>query len=280
MVLLGDARRIGLKDRSVQCVVCSPPYWALVDYEVEGQLGLERTPADYVAAMVEVFREVRRVLKDDGTLWLVLGDSYSKAGSAHRDPERWPKQRSRRFVPRIKEQSGAKEKDLLLISMRVADALQRDGWYLRADIVWYRPNSMPENVRDRPMQSHNHVFLLTKQPDYLYDRKAIPWKRNVWTISNEPRHDGNHFAAFPTKLVEPCILAGSKPGDLIFDPFIGSGTTGLVAEQLGRRWVGMDLNPQYAAHVNREARARRWARFARRFTNAEILEVLGCETAA
>jgi site-specific DNA-methyltransferase (cytosine-N4-specific) len=289
VLIQGDARHIALKDRSVQMVCTSPPYWAQRDYRVAGQLGLEATRDEYVAAMVEVFREVRRVLKDDGTLWLVLGDSYSNAGSGHRDAERWPKQANNEHWPDrdIKKNSGAKSKDLLLMPFRVASALQDDGWYIRSDIVWSKKNPMPSSARDRPTSAHEYVFLLSKNETYYYDYKAIMEpavvgglrnKRDVWTIANEPTR-GIHLAAFPKKLIEPCILAGSRPGDLVFDPFIGSGTVGVVAEQHGRRWVGLDLHPDHLAGIRRGMNERLRARFAR-FTHHEILEIFGCDEIA
>jgi site-specific DNA-methyltransferase (cytosine-N4-specific) len=265
VVLQGDARHIGLKDSCVQCVVTSPPYWAQRNYLVNGQLGLEPTPDAYIAAMVEVFREVLRVLKNDGTCWLVLGDSYAGAGSAHRDPERWPKQKAgAHHVGRVKGRTGLRDKNLLLIPARVALALQQDGWYVRSAIVWQKGNNpMPEAVADRPGRAYENIFLLAKSEHYYCDRSSLPapYRRDVWMVPNE-RRAGNHFAAFPRKLAELCILAGSRPGDLVFDPFIGSGTVGEVAEEHGRQWVGMDLNAQYVADVNREARARNDIRIA------------------
>lgn len=321
-MLLGDARRIPLKNETVQCVVTSPPYWAQRRYGMNGEIGLEPTPEKYIAALVELFRDVRRVLRDDGTLWLVLGDSYSHAGRGHRDPDRWPKQNGNAHFPgRVKERSGAKPKDLLGLPWRVALALQSDGWWLRSAVVWEKPTAFPEAVTDRPSRSYENIFLLSKNGDrsilwratdtrewscspdlsegkrrngrwiprwrgfdYYYDADAVMEpvslasvtgiylsrkasaagitlkrnKRDVWTIASERRRHG-HFAAFPQKLVEPCILAGSRPGDLILDPFIGSGTTGIVAEQLGRRWVGVDLNWEYVQDVQRETRTRNQA---------------------
>lgn len=257
MVLLGDARRIPLKDQTVQCVVTSPPYWAQRRYGMDGDIGLEPTPEDYVATIVEVFREVRRVLRADGVCWLVIGDSYSHSGSAHRDPARWPKQAAgRHFVGRIKERTGCKPKDLLMIPARVAIALRDNGWWLRSDIIWQKPTAFPEAVRDRQMRSFEHVFLLARSKRYFYNRRAVTVNRDVWTIASDRRRHEDFFAAFPRKLVERCLLAGSRPGDLIFDPFIGSGTTALVAEQLGRRWVGVDLNREYVGYVQRQ----RWAK--------------------
>jgi DNA modification methylase len=301
-LLVGDVRDklSDLPDASVQCVVTSPPYWGLRDYGVEGQLGLERTPEEYVTNMVAVFSEVRRVLRDDGTLWLNLGDSYNaqqgqqnlaasavstrggghKAGSVSYTS-------TRRATP-----PGLKPKDLVGIPWRVAFALQADGWWLRSDIVWSKPNPMPESVTDRPTKAHEYLFLLTKSAAYFYDADAIrepvsetpgaaAWRRlfdpakqakeaslhaegmkggndgardpfatarnrrSVWTIATQP-YSGAHFATFPEALVEPCILAGSRVGDVVLDPFFGSGTVGVVALKRGREAWGIELNPKYA----------------------------------
>jgi site-specific DNA-methyltransferase (cytosine-N4-specific) len=281
VIICGDARRLPLKDRSVQCTITSPPYFGQRNYHVVGQIGLEQTPAEYVAAMVEVFREVRRILRDDGTLWLVIGDSYSHAGRGHRDAERWPKQAGNgHFPPRCKERTGLKRKDLLGMPWRVAFALQEDGWTLRSAIVWQKPCCLPEPVKDRPTRSYDFVFLLAKSAargrNYYYNAAAIaeptsPGEkrrtgartrncRDVWTIdADRNRSDPTrrlHFAAFPKKLVERCILAGSRPGDLVFEPFLGSGTVGVVAERRGRRWVGLDLNEEYVRLVHEASRRR------------------------
>ena len=287
MILIGDVRQrlAELPDCSVQCVVTSPPYWGLRDYGHEGQIGLEQTPDEYVAEMVAVFREVRRVLKDDGTLWLNLGDSYSGSGKGPagnlgaKHNERHLEHKHSAIVP-----EGLKPKDLIGIPWRVAFALQAEGWWLRQDIIWHKPNPMPESVRDRCTKSHEYLFMLTKSARYFYDTEAIreqavtgSWekmppigvvkhvdgndnntysgnqpsldgkrnKRSVWTIPTKP-FKGAHFAVMPEALVEPCILAGSKEGDLILDPFLGSGTVAVVAVKHGRRWVGCELNPAYA----------------------------------
>jgi DNA modification methylase len=249
-------------------------------------MGLEETPEAYVEAMVALFREVRRVLKDDGTLWLNLGDSYFPHNGSRgnkkpagdtlrgRDNEYQPS-------PKISAE-GLKGKDLIGIPWRVAFALQQDGWYLRSDIIWHKPNPMPESVTDRPTKSHEYVFLLSKSPRYYYDQEAIrePVKptsgvmsaarrggnltnegykrvetkyeivkganrRDVWTINTKP-FKGAHFAVMPEALVEPCILAGSKEGDLVLDPFTGSGTVAVVSLQHGRNFIGTELNPNYA----------------------------------
>ena len=280
-------------DECVQCVVTSPPYWGLRDYGVEGQLGLEPTLTEYLERMVGVFEEVRRVLRPDGVLWMNMGDSYVSVGSGiqGRDGEMAGRRiaqvrdnkASHDTVLRPPSVAGLRPKNLIGQPWRLAFALQDAGWYLRSDIVWSKPNPMPESVKDRPTRSHEFLFLLTKSRRYFYDHEAIkepsvknnsgnsersyqsdrgrpdshigaafPWegdarnKRDVWEVSTQTYH-GAHFATFPTKLVEPCILAGSKPGDLVLDPFMGSGTTAQVAQQLGRAWVGCELNPEYIA---------------------------------
>jgi DNA modification methylase len=240
--------------------VTSPPYFGLRDYGAEGQIGLESLAEEYVAQLVHVFRGVRDMLADDGTLWLNLGDSYG-AG-----------------------------KQLMGVPWSVAFALKADGWYLRSDIIWHKPNAMPESITDRPTKAHEYLFLLAKSERYYYDADAIKEpvseasdfgkarptaampsgngdevndlrtrkrlgngsvgspdgrnRRSVWSIHTQP-FDGAHFAVFPRTLIEPCILAGSRPGDVVLDPFMGSGTTAQVAEHLGRQWIGCELNPEY-----------------------------------
>jgi DNA modification methylase len=350
MIYTGDSLKIlrTLADESVQCAVTSPPYFRLRDYGVKGQIGLERTIPEYLARLVEVFREVRRVLRDDGTLWVNMGDSYANdtkwggvtggrhAMALHGAP-----------VGRVKVQTGLKAKDLMGMPWRLAFALQDDGWYLRSDIIWHKPNPMPDSVKDRPTKSHEYLFLLAKSERYYYDGDAIkepttgnahdrarkdrpdkwpnawsaeegrhdgigngrftakgkpgvnpkarfhasgqkerkladgtdgrldthlgrgvPWppeirpkqnesfsaavtrtverrnKRTVWTLPTKPYSDA-HFATFPPKLIEPCILAGSRMGDVVLDCFMGAGTTGLVAREHGRQFIGIELNPAY-----------------------------------
>ena len=238
--------------QTIQCCVTSPPYWGLRDYGHDGQLGLEATPEQYVENMVEVFREVRRILKDDGVLWLNLGDSYNK------------------------------DKQLVGIPWRVAFALQEDGWWLRQDIIWHKPNPMPESVTDRCTKAHEYLFMLTKNQRYYFDNQAIKEpaettntghrfggnkygdsedkfhrtkgeiytatgtrnKRSVWSICPKPFR-GAHFAVMPEALCEPPILATSRPDDLVFDPFTGSGTVATVALRHGRNYLGIELNPDY-----------------------------------
>jgi DNA modification methylase len=328
----------GMEDESVQCCVTSPPYWGLRDYGVSDQIGMEATPQEFIAKMVELFEEVRRVLRPDGTLWLNLGDSYfganwrgsesmgtkqatnrgANSSSASMNPQQW----------RNMKHDVLKPKDLCGIPWRVALTLQEAGWYLRCDIIWSKPNPMPESVRDRPTKSHEYLFMLAKEDRYYYDAEAIrekvvedsDWeyrqrlradktydlkepykdnfpgghkpkvpanwhqgtrggdkqrghsrkhagfndrwdnmtkqeqsnggrnKRSVWEIATKP-YTGAHFATFPPALVEPCILAGSKPGDIVLDPFAGSGTTGIVAIQHGRKFIGFDINPEYCSEL-------------------------------
>ena len=383
----------GLADESVQCVVTSPPYWGLRDYGRAGQIGLERTPAEYVERMVEAFREVWRVLRKDGTLWLNLGDCYATgAGAVGEHPgggqqgARWKGEATRvrdsrrrdraAVVPKRAQRDGThagkhtaiaalgpmtqpnrmpiaglKPKDLVGMPWRVAFALQAEGWWLRSDIVWNKPNPMPESVADRPTRSHEYLFLLTRSARYRYDAAAIAepcaedtaarlerahapyqapgqpaqngtagprpnrrqpfpagWgtgdqprdavalnqdatrseiratparerrqrspegrpaapqieedpgtfsgtrnRRTVWTVATQGFAEA-HFATFPEALVEPCILAGSRRGDTVLDPFAGAGTTGLVADRLGRDFIGIELNPEYAAMAERRLR--------------------------
>jgi DNA modification methylase len=275
-----------LPTESVHCCVTSPPYWGLRDYGVSGQIGLEESPEEHVKALQEVFEEVRRVLADDGTLWLNYGDAYAGGGrgghgaviNGHHDP-----------YPRIKMPS-VKPKDLLGLPWMLAFALRADGWWLRSDIIWSKPNPMPESVTDRPTRAHEYLFLLSKSARYYYDADAIrephvrTWeasnggtfgpvtdqggkqralggtkahkgdyplpnplgrnRRSVWEIPSQPTSDA-HFATFPEKLVEPCILAGCPEGGTVLDPFAGSGTVGRVATHLGRRSILIELNADY-----------------------------------
>lgn len=295
MILTGDCRTLlaTLPAGSVQCCVTSPPYYNLRDYGNAAQIGLERTPDAYAAEIVAVFAEVRRVLTDDGVCWINIGDSYS--GSANSGGANGARSNGagngkagecvRMTGLRSKAGPGIKPKDLLMIPARVAMGLQADGWWLRSEIIWHKPNPMPESCKDRPTSAHEKVFLLTKRATYYYDadairepastnshggrpieggakqqaieqqiggRMGIPADksgrnaRNVWTITPKP-FMGAHFATMPPELVERCIKAGSRPGDTILDPFAGAGTTALVASRLDRKSIGIELNPEYAA---------------------------------
>ena len=327
MILNGDAIEMlkTLEDKSVNCCVTSPPYFGLRDYGVDGQLGLEQTPEEYVENIVSVFREVKRVLKDDGTLWLNLGDSYAGGGNnrGNNSPLSKVQQGNRGAVGQCSDHAknirtieGVKRKELIGIPWRVAFALQADGWYLRQDIIWAKPNPMPESVRDRCTKSHEYIFLLSKNPKYYFDAAAIAEpvaestkkrlaqdienqhgsdrvqgktngpmkavapryggnkytkdpdvfnrtksgrmyeyhdkrnKRDVWTVSTKP-FKGAHFAVFPPDLIRPCILAGSPKDGIVLDPFFGSGTTGMVAKEEGRDYIGIELNPEYVEIAKR-----------------------------
>ena len=287
LIINGDARALPFADASAQCCVTSPPYYGLRDYGVDGQIGLEQTPAEYVAQSVAAMREVWRVLRDDGVLWLNLGDSYANDGKwGGTTGGKHAKGLHGQPVGRIKHQTGAKPKDLIGIPWRVAFALQDAGWYLRSDIIWAKPNPMPESVTDRPTRAHEYVFLLAKRERYFYDAEAVAEAkapstvsdprmngnghrrergypgarsnggtnlggpdgcrnaRSVWSIATAP-YSGAHFATMPPELARRCILAGSRPGDVVLDPFAGSGTTGKVALENGRHFVGVELNPAY-----------------------------------
>ena len=369
-LLIGDSRELlrTLPDESVHCCVTSPPYFGLRDYGVDGQMGLEPTPDEFVQGMVELFREVRRVLRSDGTLWLNLGDSYATGTTAARKQSTNPgvganRPEAQNSVPRIGTPDGLKTKDLIGIPWRVALALQADGWWLRQDIIWAKPNPMPESVRDRCTKSHEYIFMLSKSPRYFFDSEAVKEplaessigrlkqnvaaqkgttranggaktngnfkaagdlasgkrnRRSVWTVTTKPFKEA-HFATYPPDLVEPCIEAGTSEKGVcsacgspwkrqverkamvldrserthskgrtrssgtmveppqsktvgfapqcdcvapttpatVLDPFFGAGTTGLVAERLGRNWIGCELNPEYAAIAERRIAAER-----------------------
>ena len=249
----GDARDVllTLADESVQTVVTSPPYWGLRDYGVNGQIGLEPTPELYVENMVSIFRDVRRVLRSDGTLWLNMGDSYAGSGAGGGGNRKGNEHGQHNAVAKKSRPSALpthKPKDLVGIPWRLAFALQADGWYLRCDIIWSKPNPMPESVTDRPTKAHEYIFLLTKSARYYYDAEAIREpqrnKRSVWEIPTQPYSEA-HFATFPEALVRPCILAGTSEAGVVLDPFAGSGTTLAVATSLGRKSIGIELSDEY-----------------------------------
>ena len=296
-VLFGDCRdtlktlhaqiTTGIAERPQMCVT-SPPYYGLRDYGgKEQQIGMEQSPEEYIAEMVKVFSSVRDVLAEDGTLWVNIGDTYYN----YRSDGNYPKQtvaKTRQDLPtstpvRGNKLEGYKSKDLIGIPWMLAFALRADGWWLRQDIIWHKPNPMPESVRDRCTKSHEYIFLLSKSKNYYYDNEAIKepvkqdWgtrnrdngkyhnegtglqphsgltksyetknKRSVWSVTNKP-YKGAHFATFPPDLIEPCILAGSSEGDIILDPFMGSGTTAMVAKKLSRSYIGCELNKEYAS---------------------------------
>lgn len=254
-IIVGDSRKtlVNLPGDTFQCAITSPPYWGLRDYGVEGQIGAENSVDQYIANLVSVFREVRRVLRSDGTVWLNIGDSYTSGNRGWRDADR--KNPARGMTYRPPNPKGLKDKDLIGIPWRLAFALQADGWYLRSDIVWYKPNCQPESVKDRPVRSHEYVFLLSKSQDYYYNSEAlkepttVPGKlrnrRSVWSLNTESSNEA-HFAMFPPGLVRLCIEGGSQRGSAILDPFMGAGTVGVVALQLGRVCTGIELKAEYA----------------------------------
>ncbi|RJO60688.1 MAG: site-specific DNA-methyltransferase [Dehalococcoidia bacterium] len=255
LILEGDALHALrlLPSSSVQCVVTSPPYWGLRDYGIDGQIGLETTLPQFLNHLVAIFNEVKRVLRDDGTLWLNIGDGYTSGNRGYRATDK--KNPARAMTVRPDTPEGLKPKDLQGIPWRLAFALQNDGWYLRSDIVWHKPNAMPESVKDRPTRAHEYLFMLTKSERYLYDYEAVKEvglngklrnRRSVWNINTQAFPDA-HFATFPPKLIDPCILASSKPGDYVLDPFFGTGTVGVVCLQQYRRYVGIELHPEYVA---------------------------------
>lgn len=233
----------------VQTCVTSPPYFWQRDYGIEGQIGHEATPGDFIANLVAVFQGVRHALREDGTLWLNLGDSYysgngQPTGSDPRSPSRdWMRKKVRPLdVPGM----GIPKKSLMGLPWQVALALQADGWTVRSDIIWCRETAFPEpSVKDRPHRQHEYIFLLSKSRRYAFDRSALP-EESVWHIPHERGAKG-HSAAFPAELARRCILAGSRPGDVVLDPFMGSGTTARVAQQQGRQFIGCELNPAYKA---------------------------------
>lgn len=273
------------KVESESCNMCvtSPPYYGLRDYGTDQQIGLEKTPEDYIERLVNVFREVRRVLRDDGTLWLNIGDSYAGTGSKgdYRDPK-YSNGRNGQTVSVSAKLNGYKSKDLIGIPWMLAFALRADGWYLRQDIIWHKPNPMPESVKDRCTKAHEYIFLLSKSKKYYFDSEAIKEptvtkdntirdrdntrlnntpgrtkmnglrtnnydmrnKRDVWQVNTRP-YKGAHFAVFPTELIRPCILAGCPENGIVLDPFFGSGTTGVVALEENRNYIGIELNPDY-----------------------------------
>ncbi len=289
VTLVGDCREtLKTIDEKVRMCVTSPPYYGLRNYgDEENQIGQEQTPEEYIQQLVEVFRSVRDVLTDDGTLWVNIGDSYynyrpgkgqalakqTLATSDQDHPTNCPR--------RGNKIDGLKEKDLIGIPWMLAFALRADGWYLRQDIIWHKPNPMPESVRDRCTKSHEYIFLLSKNKKYFYDNEAIKepakdWgtrnrksgkyhnpgtglnphtgltksypkknKRSVWSVTNKPSKMKTHFAVYPPDLIEPCIKAGSKEGDIILDPFMGSGTTARVAKSLNRHYIGCELHEEY-----------------------------------
>ena len=254
IILFGDCKET-LKefDEKARMCVTSPPYYGLRNYGGEDcQIGLEESPEEYIQKLVKVFQEVRKNLTEDGTLWLNIGDTYYN----YRSDGNYPKQtvsKTKQDLPnfspaRGNKLKGLKSKDLIGIPWMLAFALRADGWYLRQDIIWHKPNPMPESVRDRCTKSHEYIFLLSKNQNYYFDVDAIKEptrrKRSVWNVNKKPYKDA-HFAVYPPELITPCILAGSRKNDIILDPFIGSGTTAMVAKSLGRYYIGCELHESY-----------------------------------
>jgi DNA modification methylase len=280
-----------LPENSIHCCVTSPPYFALRNYQNDEQIGQEETPEEFVENLVEVFRGVKRVLRDDGTLWLNIGDTYSRGNRGKVVPPAGvvaTKNDDIKYgdleTPKLNSHPTIKQKDLIGIPWRVAFALQADGWYLRSEIIWHKPNPMPESVKDRPTRAHEQIFLLTKNEKYYYDAESIKteskssgtrktphkrttqdWedgsglqahsgfdkdysranKRDVWSVPVKS-YPGAHFATYPPELIEPCVLAGCPVDGTVLDPFSGAATTGVVACQKNRNYIGIELNPEYA----------------------------------
>ena len=285
-----------MPEKSIHCCVTSPPYFALRNYQNDEQIGQEETPEEFVENLVEVFRGVKRVLRDDGTLWLNIGDTYSRGNRGKVVPPAGVAATKNDDIkygdletPKLNSHPTIKQKDLIGIPWRVAFALQADGWYLRSEIIWHKPNPMPESVKDRPTRAHEHIFLLTKNEKYYYDaesiktdanpeaakrakrknfahhRKTDEWaegsgmqphsgfdkeytkanKRDVWSVPVKT-YRGAHFATYPPDLIEPCVLAGCPVDGVVLDPFSGAATTGVVACQKNRNYIGIELNPEYA----------------------------------
>ena len=248
-----------LPTESVRTVVTSPPYWSLRDYDVGDAFGRDDTLHDYVASIVADFRKLRRVLKSDGTVWLNIGDAYTSGNRRYRAPDR--KNRVRAMAVRPRTPRGLKPKDLIGLPWRLAFALQDDGWWLRSEVIWHKPNAHPESVADRPTKAHETVFLLSKEQDYCYDVNAVRGAnerrlRTVWDIATSPRRrgqfpDDDHPAPMPIGLARRCVTLTSVPDDVVLDPYAGSGTTLLAAAQLRRRWVGIELKEEFVRLIER-----------------------------
>ena len=282
-ILYGDCLQT-LKefDEKARMCVTSPPYYGLRDYGGEdSQIGQEESPEEYIQRLVEVFREVRNNLTEDGTLWVNIGDSYYN----YRPGKAYPKQTvasNRQDLPeyspkRSNKLDGYKEKDLIGIPWMFAFAMRADGWYLRQDIIWSKPNPMPESVRDRCTKSHEYIFLFSKSQNYYFDVDAIKEptrrKRSVWNVQTKP-YKGAHFAVYPPELIEPCIKAGSKKGDVVLDPFMGSGTTAMVAKSLGRHYLGCELNTDYGNLIQKRVEEYHPVEEVSQETSVNILDIV------
>lgn len=252
-IYYGDALSIlkTIETNSIQCCITSPPYWGLRDYGIENQIGAEYHLEEYIEKLVTIFKEVKRVLTNDGTLWLNIGDSYTSGNRKWRDTDKKNPARAMNYRPPTPK--GLKPKDLIGVPWRLAFELQKDGWFLRSDIIWYKPNCQPESVKDRPTQSHEYIFLFSKEKKYYYNNIAIKEKakngelknkRSVWFVNTEPFPDA-HFATFPKKLILPCVLAGTKENDIVLDPFFGSGTIGEVCLENRRNFIGIEIKQEY-----------------------------------
>ena len=267
MIIMGDClKSISKIDQgSIQSVITSPPYWGLRNYDNENQLGQEDTPEEFVSKLVDIFSEIKKVLKDDGTVWVNIGDTYFGAKGGHFDSDNSITTDNTGIEYRMKRQAPPKHeylkvKDLVGVPWMFAVAMQKRGWYLRQDIIWHKPVPMPEAVNDRLQKSHEHIFLFSKKKKYYFNTEAIGvdrkegegWVRrhDVWDIPTS-HFQGAHFAVFPEKLPELCIKASTKENDIVLDPFMGSGTTAYVAQRLSRRWVGIELNPEYVKIINK-----------------------------
>jgi DNA modification methylase len=255
-VITGDCLTVlpTLAGESVQCCVTSPPYWGLRDYAHPAQIGAEPSPAQYVDNLVAVFRQVRRLMRKDGTLWLNVGDGYARNGGTGRCGPNAIVGNTKKHIQKrnckVPECWGLKDRDLMGLPWRVAFGLQADGWVLRSRIIWLKKTAMPESVKNRPTTATEDIFLLTKSPTYYYDARAVREPtganlRNCWVLGPDISGAG-HPAAFPRELARRCILLGSRPGDTVLDPFGGSGTTGAVAAELGRHSILIELNPKYS----------------------------------
>lgn len=255
-IINGDSLKVlpTLPDETVQCCVTSPPYWGLRDYDHPAQVGAEISPEIYVENLVGIFREVKRVLRKDGTLWLNVGDGYARnGGTGNHGPNAMVGNTKKLIQKRnckVPEVWGLKDRDLIGLPWRVAFALQSDGWILRSKITWVKKNPMPESVKNRPTSATEEIFLFAKSPSYFYDPNGIREEsganlRNYWILGPDSRKTG-HLAAFPRELARRCILLGSREGDTVLDPFGGSGTTGITAIELNRQAILIELNPTYA----------------------------------
>ena len=267
MILEGDClnKVEEISSESIQTVVTSPPYWGLRDYDNDGQLGQESSPEKFVFKLTQLFSKIKNVLKDDGTVWVNIGDTFFGAKGGHYDSdnsitnnETGSEYRQRRKAPPKHEY--LKDGDLAGVPWMFASLMQKDGWYLKQDIIWNKPNPMPEAVNNRCVKSHEYIFLFTKKKQYYFNAEAIAKpkvdgsgyvrKGSVWTFNTASLSEA-HFAVFPEELPATCIKAGSKEGDTVLDPFMGAGTTALIAQKLGREWIGIELNPKYIEIIKR-----------------------------